>query len=68
MTVYVFVGRHIEGIWHTAIVAYGREFFFGEIGIQSSRPVSTIFLLLSDCNINHRDDKVPSNLLLTNFD
>ncbi|XP_076670765.1 uncharacterized protein LOC143370048 isoform X2 [Andrena cerasifolii] len=38
----ILIGRHIEGIWHTAIVAYGREFFFGEIGIQSSRPGGTV--------------------------
>lgn len=30
----------MEGIWHTAVVAYGREYFFGPYGIQSSRPVS----------------------------
>lgn len=36
----VFAGRHLEGIWHTGIVAYGREYFFGPAGIQSVRPVS----------------------------
>lgn len=34
------LGQHIEGIWHTAIVVYGREFFFGSSGIQSCMPVS----------------------------
>lgn len=34
------VGQHVEGIWHTAIVAYGREYFFGPSGIQTARPVS----------------------------
>lgn len=33
-------GRQIEGIWHTAIVAFGREYFFGSAGIQSCPPVS----------------------------
>lgn len=33
-------GQHVEGIWHTAIVAYGREYFFGPSGIQTARPVS----------------------------
>lgn len=37
---YLCVGQHVEGIWHTAIVAYGREYFFGPSGIQSARPVS----------------------------
>lgn len=41
------LGRHIEGVWHTAIVVYGREFFFGGQGIQSCQPVNmiTIFFL-----------------------
>lgn len=36
----VLLGRHIEGVWHTAVVIYGREFFFGGQGIQSCLPVS----------------------------
>ncbi|GLG94257.1 Uncharacterized protein GBIM_01500 [Gryllus bimaculatus] len=36
------VGRHLEGIWHTAIVAYGREYFFGSGGVQSCRPCGTV--------------------------
>ncbi|XP_043262011.1 uncharacterized protein LOC122402908 isoform X3 [Colletes gigas] len=36
------VCRHIEGIWHTAIVAYGREYYFCSNGIQSSRPGGTV--------------------------
>ncbi|KAG7209637.1 hypothetical protein KM043_011284 [Ampulex compressa] len=35
------IGRHIDGIWHTAIVAYGREYFFGPAGIQRIRPGRT---------------------------
>lgn len=35
------VGRHIEGIWHTAVVIYGREYFYGGQGIQSCMPVSS---------------------------
>ncbi|XP_051158578.1 uncharacterized protein LOC127279949 isoform X3 [Leptopilina boulardi] len=35
------IGQHIDGIWHTAIVAYGREYFFGPSGIQSVRPGGT---------------------------
>ncbi|XP_015608162.1 uncharacterized protein LOC107273969 isoform X2 [Cephus cinctus] len=37
----VLIGRHIEGIWHTAVVAYGREYFFGPAGIHSVRPGGT---------------------------
>ncbi|XP_070161103.1 uncharacterized protein [Polyergus mexicanus] len=32
------IGRQLDGIWHTAIVAYGREYFFGPAGINSVRP------------------------------
>ncbi|XP_029175995.1 uncharacterized protein LOC114944298 isoform X2 [Nylanderia fulva] len=34
-------GRQLDGIWHTAIVAYGREYFFGPAGIHSVRPGGT---------------------------
>lgn len=34
------LGRHIEGVWHTAVVVYGREYFYGGQGIQSCLPVS----------------------------
>ncbi|XP_076277032.1 uncharacterized protein LOC143207451 isoform X2 [Lasioglossum baleicum] len=36
------IGRHVEGIWHTAIVAYGREYYFGPFGIQTARPGGTV--------------------------
>lgn len=38
----VLIGRHIDGVWHTAIVVYGREYFFGPSGIQSVRPGTTL--------------------------
>lgn len=41
-SVYI-AGRQLDGIWHTAIVAYGREYFFGPAGINSVRPVSILF-------------------------
>lgn len=36
------LGRQLEGIWHTSIVAYGQEFFFGGMGIESCPPCGTI--------------------------
>lgn len=38
----MFLGRQIDGIWHTAIVAYGREYFFGPAGVQKCRPGGTV--------------------------
>lgn len=35
------LGRQIEGVWHTAVVAYQREFFYGGGGITSCAPGST---------------------------
>lgn len=41
------LGRHIEGIWHTAVVIYGREYFYGGHGVQSVPPVSTIPVMIA---------------------
>lgn len=35
------LGRQVEGVWHTAIVAYDREFFYGGSGITSCAPGGT---------------------------
>lgn len=37
------VGRQLDGIWHTSVVVYGKEFFFGSTGIQSCTPVSSYY-------------------------
>jgi hypothetical protein len=37
-----FLGRKIDGIWHTGIVVYDREFFFGG-GILDAPPVNQAF-------------------------
>ncbi|XP_070581111.1 uncharacterized protein [Ptychodera flava] len=36
------LGKHIEGVWHTGIVVFGREYFFGGGGIESCSPGGTI--------------------------
>ena len=33
--------RRIEGLWHTAIVVYGNEYFFGGHGIACCVPGTT---------------------------
>ncbi|XP_053607189.1 uncharacterized protein LOC128673408 isoform X2 [Plodia interpunctella] len=35
------LGRQIEGVWHTSVVVYNREFFYGGHGISSCAPGST---------------------------
>lgn len=36
------LGKQLDGIWHTGIVVFGREYFFGGGGIESCRPCGTI--------------------------
>lgn len=36
------LGRQIDGIWHTAVVVFGREYFYGAHGITSITPVSSV--------------------------
>lgn len=37
-----FLGKHFDGIWHTAIVVFGKEYFYGG-GIMVSEPMQTPF-------------------------
>lgn len=38
------LGMHIEAIWHTSVVVFGREFYFdGGVGITAAAPGSTRF-------------------------
>ena len=42
MTSEALIGRIVEGVWHTGVVAYGREYFFTANGVGSVIPVSMI--------------------------
>lgn len=33
-------GTHIDGVWHTSIVVFGREYFFSQEGINECALVS----------------------------
>lgn len=35
------LGKKIDGIWHTSIVVYNREYFFGSHGVESCNPFAT---------------------------
>ncbi|XP_044253467.1 uncharacterized protein LOC123004330 [Tribolium madens] len=35
------INKKIDGIWHTSIVVYGREYFFGSHGVSSCNPGTT---------------------------
>ncbi|XP_071108184.1 uncharacterized protein [Haliotis cracherodii] len=38
-----FIGKQIDGVWHTGIVVYGQEYFFGGTGgIESCPPGGTV--------------------------
>uniref|UniRef100_A0A0X3PIL8 Desumoylating isopeptidase 1 n=2 Tax=Schistocephalus solidus TaxID=70667 RepID=A0A0X3PIL8_SCHSO len=32
------LGKHLEGIWHTAVVVFGSEYFFGVHGVRKCKP------------------------------
>jgi len=36
------LGRVLDGVWHTGVVVYGREYFYGAQGIQSCPPGGTV--------------------------
>jgi len=38
----MFLGKHFDGVWHTGIVAYGQEWFFGNLGVDRCPPKTTI--------------------------
>lgn len=37
------LGRQIEGVWHTGVVVYGREYFYGELSTTEHATVSEAF-------------------------
>lgn len=37
----IMLGKQLDGIWHTSIVIYGEEFFYGGAGISSCPPVKS---------------------------
>lgn len=55
------LGKTVEGIWHTGIVAYGEEFFFGGGGITSCYPGCTI-LGMPDSTVDLGNTEVPRDL------
>ncbi|MGH0126070.1 UNVERIFIED_CONTAM: hypothetical protein FKN15_025345 [Acipenser sinensis] len=38
----IMLGKQLDGIWHTAIVVHGDEFFYGGEGISSCQPGGTV--------------------------
>ncbi|XP_055328540.1 uncharacterized protein LOC129581465 [Paramacrobiotus metropolitanus] len=38
----MYLGKHLEGVWHTGIVVYGKEYFYGSMGIESCPPGTTV--------------------------
>ncbi|XP_077972765.1 desumoylating isopeptidase 1-like [Styela clava] len=55
------IGRPLDGIWHTSIVCYNQEFFFGGMGIESCPPCGTI-LGSPDKQVHLGSTEVPSEM------
>jgi hypothetical protein len=36
------LGKKLEGVWHTGVVVYGKEYFFGSMGIEWCPPGGTM--------------------------
>uniref|UniRef100_A0A3Q0T0N3 palmitoyl-protein hydrolase n=1 Tax=Amphilophus citrinellus TaxID=61819 RepID=A0A3Q0T0N3_AMPCI len=58
------LGRHIDGIWHTAIVVHGKEYYFGgSMGISSCAPGCTP-LGDPDCVVEMGFTEVPGEIFM----
>nr|XP_002123261.1 desumoylating isopeptidase 1-like [Ciona intestinalis] len=55
------LGRQINGIWHTSVVVYGEEFYYGGMGIESCRPCGTI-LGPPDERLELGETEIPSEM------
>merc|ERR1739838_1047972 len=67
------LGKQIDGVWHTAIVVYDREYFFGSGGVNHVRPGTTQLgaplqkLNLGTTEIPSYITDLPSSVLQTPF-
>ncbi|KAI9595660.1 PPPDE putative peptidase domain-containing protein [Syncephalis fuscata] len=60
------MGRQVDGIWHTSVVVYGQEYYFGQ-GIQVDTPGTTVHgtpLQVVDMGVTH----LPSDVFLEFID
>ncbi|KAI1731407.1 PPPDE putative peptidase domain-containing protein [Ditylenchus destructor] len=55
------LGRQIEGVWHTGIVVYGKEYFYGSHGI-SHVPAGSFSLGAPDELVNLGETHIPEDL------
>lgn len=60
----VMIGKQIEGVWHTAIVVYGKEYFFGGAGIGECPPGNTI-LGPPDLTVDLGSTEVPEEVFMS---
>ncbi|RWS08794.1 uncharacterized protein B4U79_01416 [Dinothrombium tinctorium] len=59
----IILGKELPGIWHTGVVVYGREYFFGGMGIESCNPGETI-LGEPDQIVNMGKTEIPYSVFL----
>lgn len=59
-----FIGRQIDGVWHTGVVVYGQEYFFGGgFGIETCPPCGTVLGQPNDI-IDMGKTEIPKELFM----
>ncbi|KAF4085150.1 hypothetical protein AMELA_G00113800 [Ameiurus melas] len=57
----ILLGKQLEGVWHTAIVIHGAEYFFGGQGITHCPPAGTL-LGQPDAIVDLGNTEVPKDI------
>ncbi|XP_017339233.1 desumoylating isopeptidase 1b [Ictalurus punctatus] len=57
----ILLGKQLEGVWHTAIVIHGAEYFFGGQGITHCPPAATL-LGQPDAIVDLGNTEVPKDI------
>ena len=62
-----FVGKQIDGIWHTSVVVYGKEHFYGGEGISHVTPGNTLVGTNTYRRISLGNTEIPPEIFYNDF-
>ncbi|KAL5476095.1 hypothetical protein EMCRGX_G026001 [Ephydatia muelleri] len=60
----LFLGKQIEGVWHTGVVVYGTEYFFGGLGIEYTSPGTLPMLGSPDKKVDLGSTSIPEDVFM----